>query len=63
MDGMDLAIQRMRAGLDQWEVAAELGYSSAWLSKLERGVSELKPDLAEQIAETIDKLAEEALAK
>ena len=57
MTGMDIAILRLRSGLHQWEVAAELGYSSAWLSKLERGKNPLSPEVAKQLAEIIEKLA------
>lgn len=57
MTGIDIAILRLRSGLRQWEVAADLGYSSAWLSKLERGKNPLGPEVAKRLAETIEKLA------
>ena len=57
MDGIDLTTQRLRAGLKQWQVAAALGYTSAWLSRLERGRAPLNPETADRISDAIDKLA------
>ncbi len=56
MDGVDLVALRLRAGLKQWQVAAALGRSSGWLSRLECGERPLPPELAERISETIDEL-------
>jgi hypothetical protein len=57
MTGNDVAVLRVKARLKQWEVAAALGYSGAWLSYLERDKTPLEPGLVKRIAETIDKLA------
>ena len=57
MTGIDLAVRRIRARLRQWQVAAELGYSGAWLSQLERGEKPLRPDVAQRISETIEEMS------
>jgi len=57
MTGLEITIMRIREGLHQWEVASELGFSSAWLSKLERGRNPLTPDVAKSIVAAIEKLA------
>ena len=60
MERLELVIRRLRAGLKQWQVAADMGYTSAWLCKLERGKMPLTPELAQSIAKTIDTMAADA---
>ena len=57
MTGIELKVMRIRAGLQQWKVAANLGFSGTWLSMIESGKQSVTPELAQLLTETIDNLA------
>ncbi len=57
-DGTDVRLLRWRAGLRQWRLAAEIGYSPTVLCDIEAGRKPLTPDLACRIEEAASRLAE-----
>ena len=50
MTGMDLKMLRIRAGLRQYELAAQLGMNPSRLSMVENGRVPLEPDVASRAA-------------
>lgn len=49
MEGIDIKVARLRAGMKQYELAAELGICQTKLSEIECGRRELSGELLEQI--------------
>jgi len=50
MDGIELKILRIRAGIRAYELARRLGMSESALSRIETGRRQPSPELTERIA-------------
>ena len=59
MQGLELKIARIRAGLYQYQVAARVGIPQTTLCKIERGAEIATPDLTERILQAIEELETE----
>lgn len=53
MDGLEIKVRRIRAGLYQYELAARLGMNQTKLSEIECGRVLPSPELQERILEAI----------
>ena len=53
MDGIDIKIARIRAGVRAYELAHQLGLSESALSRIETGRKQPSPELAERITEAL----------
>ena len=54
MDGIEIKIARIRAGIKQYELAAKLGINQTKLSEIENGRCETSPELVGKILEIIE---------
>lgn len=55
MVGVDIKIARIRAGLKQYQVAAQVGVPQTILSAFENGRRAISPDLFRRILQAVDK--------
>jgi len=53
IDGLELRISRIRAGLRQYELAARVGITQTKLSEIECGRLQPSPELIERIIEAM----------
>ncbi len=53
MDGIEIKIARIRAGVRAYELAQRLGLSESALSRIETGRKQPSPELAARIAEAL----------
>lgn len=54
MDAIELQIRRIRMGIRQYTLAANLGIHPSYLSQIENGRSEPSPDLLRRIKKVLD---------
>jgi len=54
LDGLELKITRIRAGLRQYELAAKIGIPPNRLCEMELGRRPIAPELAEKIARLLN---------
>jgi transcriptional regulator with XRE-family HTH domain len=53
VDGLDIKIARLRAGVRAYELAHRLGLSESALSRIETGRKQPSPELTARIAEAL----------
>jgi len=53
MEGIELKVWRVRAGLTQWDLARELGLHPARISEMEKGRRSIPAELALRIHEIL----------
>ena len=54
MDGIEIKIARIRAGVRAYELAHQLGMSESALSRIETGRRQPSPELAARISEALN---------
>lgn len=54
MDGIELKIKRIRAGVRAYELAHQLGMSESALSRIETGRKQPSPEITKRISEALD---------
>ena len=59
-EGMEVKIARLRVGLKQYELAAEIGINATALSEMESGRRTISPEIARKIALVLEKYQKEA---
>lgn len=55
VNGLDIKIMRLRAGLRQYDLAARVGIAPNRLSEIESGRREVSPELLQQILKVMRK--------
>jgi len=53
VDGIEIKIARIRAGVRAYELAHRVGLSESALSRIETGRKQASPELAERISEAL----------
>jgi transcriptional regulator with XRE-family HTH domain len=54
MDGLEIKIARLRAGLKQYELAAKVGITQTKLSEIECGRLQPSPELLQRVLQVIE---------
>jgi transcriptional regulator with XRE-family HTH domain len=63
VDGFDLKVARLKAGLHQYQVARKVGIAQPRLSEIEMGLREASSELIQRILEAIREATDEQVPR